>query len=110
MPFGSPADGTNRTVVKVIRALSAVLAHLPVDQDADVEVDTLGELLADLESHNIPAKALEAATLSISLENRKRVFGRVAAAMLSNEHDVVADAVFAAGVLAHTLEGTKGAR
>ena len=104
MPFGSPADGTNRTVVRVIRALSAVLAHLPVDQDADVEVDTLGEFLADLESHNIPAKALEAATLSISLENRKRVFGRVAAAMLSNEHDVVADAVFAAGVLAHILE------
>ena len=104
MPFGSPADGTNRTVVRVIRALSAVLAHLSVDQDADVEVDTLGEFLADLESHNIPAKALEAATLSISLENRKRVFGRVAAAMLSNEHDVVADAVFAAGVLAHTLE------
>ena len=103
MPFGPPADGTNRTVVRVLRALSAVFAHLPVDQDAEVEVDTLGEFLTDLERRNIPAKALEAATLSIFPENRERVLGRVAAAMLSSKHDVVADAVVAAGVLARTL-------
>ena len=103
MPFGSPADGTNRTVVRVIRALSAVFAHLPVDQNADMEVDTLGEFLTDLERRNIPAKALEAATLTILPENRERVLGRVAAAMLSSKHDVVADAVVAAGVLARTL-------
>ena len=103
MPFGSPADGTNRTVVKVIRALSAVFTYLPADQDADVGIDTLEEFLTDLERRKIPAKALEAAILSIFPENRERVLDRVAAAMLSNEHDVVADAVFAAGVLARTL-------
>ena len=100
MPFGSPADSTNRTVVKVIRALSAVFAHLPADQDADVEVDILEEFLMDLERRNIPAKALEAATLSFLPDNRERVLDRVATAMLSNQHDVVADALFAAGVLA----------
>ena len=103
MPFGPPSDGMNRSLVRVIRALSAVFAHLPVDQDADVEVDPLGEFLTDLERHNIPAKALEAATLSILPENRERALDRIAAAMPSSKHDVVADAVFAAGVLAHTL-------
>ena len=103
MPFGSLADGTNRTVVRAIHALSAVFAHLPVDQDVASEVDTLGEFLTDLERHNIPAKALEAATLRFLPENRERVFDRVSAAMPSSIHDVVADAVVAAGVLAHTL-------
>ena len=36
-------------------------------------------------------------------EKRERVLDRVATAMLSNEHDVVADALFAAGVLARAL-------
>ena len=103
IPFGSPANNTKRTVGRVIRALSAVFAPLPADQDADVEVDTLGKFLTDLERHNIPVKALEAATLSIFPENRERVLDQVATAMLSNEHDVVADALFAAGVLARTL-------
>ena len=103
MPFGSPAEDTNRTVVRAIHALSAVFCHVPVDQDADAEVDTLGEFLTDLERHNIPAKALEAATLSILPENRERVLDRVAAAMPSSKHDVVADAVDATGVLARTL-------
>ena len=38
MLFGSPADSTKRTVGRAIRALSAVLAHLPVDQDTDEEL------------------------------------------------------------------------
>ena len=58
MPFGSQADSTKRTAGMVIRALSAVFAHLPADQDADVGDDTLGEFLTDLERRNIPAKAL----------------------------------------------------
>ena len=103
MPFGSPADSTKRTVVRMIRALSAVFSHLPVDQDADVELDTLGEFITDLERRNIPAKALEAATLSILPESRKRVLSQVAAAMSSSNHDVVTDAVVAAGVLARAL-------
>ena len=103
MPFGSPAVVTNRTVVRVIRALSAVFTYLPADQDADVATNTLEEFLTDLERCNIPAKALEAATLTILPENRGRVLDRVAAAMPSSQHDVVADAVFAAGVLARTL-------
>ena len=104
MPFGSPSDSTKRTVVKGIRALSAVLVHLPANQDGNVELDTLGEFLKDLKRDNIPVHALEAATLSIFPENRKRVLGRVAAAMLSNEHDVVTDAIIAAGFLACVLE------
>ena len=103
MPFGSPADNTKRTVARMIRALSAVFFHLPVDQDADMELDTLGEFIADLVRRNIPAKALEAATLSILPESRKRVLSQVAAAMSSSDHDVVTDAVVAAGVLARAL-------
>ena len=103
MPFGSPADSTKRTVRKIIRALSAVFAHLPPGHDAEVGVDALGEFLTDLERRNIPAKALEAATLTILPENRERVLDRVATAMLSNEHNVVADALFAVGVLARTF-------
>ena len=100
MLFGS---GTKRTVGEAIRALSAVFMHLPADQSSNVEVDTLGEFLTDLESHDIPARALEAATLSRFSENREQVLDRVAAAMLSSKHDVVADALFAAGVLGRTL-------
>ncbi len=103
MPFGSPADSTNRTVVRVIHTLSAVIAHLPADQDADVEVDSLVDFLTDLERCHIPAGELEAAALSILPQTRERVLDRVAAAMLSGKHDVVADAVVAAGVLARTL-------
>lgn len=108
MLFGSPADNTKRTVGRAIRALSAVFSPIPADQDADVEVDTLGEFLTDLERHNIPVKALQAATLNIFPENRERVLDRVATAMLSNKHDVVADALFAAGVLARSLGNQNG--
>ena len=103
MLFESPADGTKRTVGKAIRALSAVFTHIPEDQSADMEVDTLGEFLTDLESHDIPARALEAATMSRFSEKREQLLDGVAAAMLSSKHDVVADALFAAGVLARTL-------
>ena len=103
MLFGPPADGAKRTAGKAIRALSAVFAHLPADQGADMEVDTLGEFLTDLESHDIPARALEAATISRLSKNREQVLDGVAAAMLSSKHDVVADALFAAEVLSRTL-------
>ena len=103
MPFGAPAVSTNRMVTRIIRALSAVFAHLPPGHDSEMEVDALGEFLTDLERRNIPAKALESATLSIFPENRERVLDQVARAMLSNEHDVVGDALFAAGVLARTF-------
>ena len=108
MLFGSPADSTNRTVVRVIRALSAVFFHLPVDQDAGMEVDALEEFLTDLERHNIPVKALEAATLAILPEKRKRVLDRIAAAMSSSKQDVVADAVDAAEALSRTLAEQDG--
>ena len=103
MLFGSPADNMKRTVGKAIRALAAVLVHLPADQDANVGVDAIGDFLTDLERHDIPTKALEAATLRSFSENRAQVLDRVVAAMPSNEHETVADALFAAELLAHTF-------
>ncbi|MXY66224.1 MAG: hypothetical protein F4Y85_13540 [Gammaproteobacteria bacterium] len=94
---------TGRTAGKAIRALSAIFARLPAGQFTNMEVDTLREFLSDTESHNIPARALEAATMSRISENRKQVLDGVTAAMLSRKHDVVADALFAAGVLARIL-------
>lgn len=103
MPFGSPAEVTNCTIRKVVYALSAMFQRIPADSGATEGSEALERFLADLEAHGIPAKALEAATLSIISKNREHVLNRVAAAMLDNDQDVAMDALLAAAVLARAM-------
>ena len=102
MPFGSPAD-TKRKTSKAVSALSAVIAHLPADQDREEGVEPLREFLADLEANDIPARRLEAATSDMEDEGREDVIERVTAAMFDNDQEVVIDALLAAEVLARTF-------
>ena len=110
MPFGSPADNTKRTTSKAVSSLSAVFSHLPAKQDREEGVESLREFLANLETHDIPARRLEAAALSMEEEIREHVLRRVTAGMHNNDHEVVIDALLAARVLARAFsaEGTRG--
>ena len=102
MPFGSPAD-TKRTAKKAVSALSAVILHLPADQDREEGVEPLREFLANLEANGIPARRLEAAALGMEDEGQEDVIERVTAAMFDNDQEVVIDALLAAEVLARTF-------
>lgn len=100
MPFGSPAERTERTTNKAISALTEVISHLPTEQSHDNDnvngVELLREFLQDLEAHDISANRLRAASLRIEDD----VLGQVAAAMLDNDKAVVIDAIEACRVFA----------
>ena len=103
MPFGAPADNMKRTTSKAVSALSAVFSHLRPHQDHEEWVEPLREFLANLEAHEIPARRLEAAALTMEDEHREHVLERVAVAMFDNDQEVVVDALFAAGVMARAF-------
>ena len=101
MPFGSPED-IKCTTWKAIVALSSVFSNLSAD-NGDESAESLREFLEDLAANDIPAKVLEAATLSILAKDRDQMPERVAAAMLDKDHDVVVDALSAAPILARAF-------
>ena len=107
--FGSPADDIERTVRRIINALSAVFSRLPAGQDQEESVESLREFLTSLEAHGIAAKRLEAAASGLGCGIGERVLERVTAAMHHKDSDVVGDALSAAEILAHTLpdEGSR---
>lgn len=104
-PFGSPADHAKRTIGKIVSALSAVFSNLPADKDGEEGVGPLREFLADLGTHDIPARRLRAAISRMVPRVREGVLEEVAAAMLDNDSVVVVDALLAASVLARVLAG-----
>ena len=104
-PFGSPAENVKGTTWKAVVGLSAVFSQLRADNEGDENVDTLREFLADLAAHDIPTRVLKAATLGMVAGAREQVPQQVADAMLDNDHDVVVDALMAAGVLVRALVG-----
>ena len=99
MLFGSPAEKTKRTASKVVQALAAVLSRLP-EYDGEKEIDSLSEFLGNLGAHGIPTRTLEVAALNMLAEDRDLVLEHLAGAMLDKDHDVVVDALVAAGELA----------
>ena len=99
IPFRRPSDNTKRTANKAVHALAAVFSQLPekVNEEA---IESLREFLADLRTHDIQTRVLQVATLTMSVEDSQQVLDDVAGAMLDKDHDVVADALSAARILA----------
>lgn len=96
MPLeGRPVD----IVRQAIRALSEVFSYLPADNN-DEGVELLREFHTKLTVQHIPAKVLDAVTLSEVPQARKKMLEEVAEALLDNDEDIVLDALSAVAFLA----------
>lgn len=100
-PFGSLAEIRKRTITRVVHALSAVFLHLP--DNAEEGVEPLQTFLSELTNHRIPTKALDVAVLSRVTKSREKSLEEVKTALLDNDHNVIADALLAAKILARKL-------
>lgn len=96
MPLeGRPVD----TVRQAICALSEVFSYLPTDSN-DEGFKLLQEFRKKLALQHIPAKVLDAVTLSEVHQSREKVLEEVTKALLDNDDDIVSDALWAVTILA----------
>lgn len=91
---GRPID----TVRQAICTLSEVFSYLSADSN-DEGFSLLTEFRNTLSSQGIPAKVLDAVTLSEVHQSRQTVLGEVAKALLDNDKDIVLDALWAVTIL-----------
>ena len=95
MPLGGrPVD----TVRKAICTLSEVFSYLPTDSN-DEGFKLLQEFRKKLALQHIPAKVLDAVTLSEVHQSREKVLEEVTKALLDNDKDIVLDALWAVTIL-----------
>ena len=99
----SPAEMTRRGAGRAVDALSALFLRLPGCKDADIRLKELGDFVADLRTHNIPATRLEAASEDLRTANRADVLHGVAKGLLESDRDEVLDALDATSVLMRKL-------
>lgn len=96
MPFERrPVD----TVRQAICTLSEVFSYLPTDSN-DEGFKLLQEFREKLALQQIPAKVLDAVTLSEVHQSREKVLDEVTKALLDNDKDIVLDALWAVAILA----------
>lgn len=100
-PFGSLAEIRKRTITRVVHALSAVFSHLPGNTEEGIE--SLQRFLSELNDYGIPTRTLDVAVLSRVTQLRKKSLEKVKTALLDNDHNVIADALLAAKILARKL-------
>ena len=87
------------TISKAIYTLSEVFSYLPTDSN-DEGFKLLQEFRKKLALQHIPAKVLDAVTLSEVHQSREKVLEEVTKALLDNDKDIVLDALRAVAILA----------